>query len=158
MELRDYEDMKKRAEEAFRRAREEYEQDLAAIERVWAKYRTNGTPVAPIDTLSLPAKPMESMPNRRPTVKKGWVIQDVRSAIEDLSGTFTFWNVLEKLGREKPHLAVKRGTLNAILKRLSEIGELELVTQGIGRKPSEYRRKSSEKKTEGRHCHPSSDR
>ena len=132
MDAREYEALKQRAEE-------EHRQNLAAIERVWIISQANGTPVDTAAPSALCVK--QNRAERKTGGKQTRIIQDVRAAIKNLSDTFIFSDVLERLAVEKPNLEVKRGTLKAVLKKLSETGELELVTQGIGRRPTKFRRK-----------------
>lgn len=140
MERVEYENLKRRIEE-------QRQQDLAALERVWALSQANGALAGPNGTPSLPAK--RTLPRaRRKEGAKGKPLQAVRAAIENLSGTFVFSDVMYELTQQVPSVGVKRGTLKAILKKLSETGEVELVAQGIGRKPSQYRRKQQEKSRE----------
>lgn len=57
-----------------------------------------------------------------------------------MPGSFNFSDVLRRLEQEKPDLHVKKGTLKAILKKLSEKEEIEVESQGVGRRPTIYKR------------------
>jgi len=131
MDAREYESLKQRAEE-------EYRQNLAAIERVWIISQANGAAVSAA-TPSAPS-PNQKREKRTSRGKQTRIIQDVRTAIKSISGTFDFSHVVAQLAEEKPKLQVKRGTLKAILKNLSAKGEIEVVSQGIGRRATTYRR------------------
>lgn len=128
-----YENLKRRAEEQYR-------QTLAAIERVRVLDQANGEVVSEGTTPVSPAARIGPLPKYRPSVRKGRVVQDVRSVVGSISGVFDSSNVIERLAVEKPGIQVKLGTLKAILKRMSETGEIEVVTQGIGRRATQYRR------------------
>jgi hypothetical protein len=141
MDRATYEALKRRAEEARQRAEEEYRQDLAALERVWALAQANGVSTATATASVVSASQSGSRPKHPPKIGRGKALSEVRAAVQNFSGNFDFKDVLETISVDHPSMEIKQGTVNAALKSLTKKGEIQVVNQGIGRKPTTYRRK-----------------
>jgi|SRR6267142_1693121 len=112
MKERDYLRLKRQIEADCR-------QKLDALELVWQMARSGR-----------PAKPPRTA-----------VQQLVRAFLNDWSGSeFSLDEVFKYIRQTAPNLVVNRTSLSGALRRLAINGELEVVFQGKGNKPSRYRR------------------
>jgi len=93
-----------------------------------------------------PAIPVQPKENG---THKGFLLNEVRAAVNKFSigTTFNARQVTLTVASQAPNLVVKKASLKAALKKLAKLGELELVSQGVGRRISEYRRKQKSERT-----------
>ncbi len=129
-----------------RKADEDYRQNLAAIERVWnisqrlgegESSPTRGAIVASKSNEEQVSEPFGG--NGR--IGKGSLREAIRITIAALAESFTLPQIERTLKTKHPNWEIKRASVHTTLIRLVEEGEIEVVTQGSGRRPSEYRRK-----------------
>jgi hypothetical protein len=73
---------------------------------------------------------------------KGDLLKLVREIVQSYQKSFTSLDVLERL-RERLGGEVKQASAKAVLSRLVEGGEVEIVKQGSGRRPNVFKRKSA---------------
>ncbi len=130
METQEYERLKQQA-------KLEYHQRLAAIESVWEMAQkmglTNGIP-------STPSGHTNRVYRRRANAGRGQLLKAVRKAIKAIEEPFTFESVVNEIQKQSPTITIKRSSLKGTLKKLAEAKALEIVVQGKGRRPTEYKR------------------
>lgn len=131
----DFELLKQQADDEHRR-------NLDAIERVRRMHELAAKSKA---ALSPPeggnGKAPKAPPKKtRGKGKHGAVLSAVRAAINGTDGKFTFKAIAQRIGEDSPKLGVKGATVRVILKKLTTAGVIEVVKQGIGRTPTEYRK------------------
>jgi hypothetical protein len=99
----------------------DYSYRLEALELIWQMARS-GRPVKPPRTA---------------------VQQLVRAFLNGWAGEeFSLDEVVKYIRQTAPNLAVNRTSISGVLRRLAINGELEVISQGKGNKPSRYRRRS----------------
>lgn len=102
----------------------EYQQKIHALEMVWTmanRARRNETGV------------------RSDRPRKGALLALVRNVLPQMRGEFTQHTVLEKLRENNQTMDIKRASMSATLRKLSDDGEIELLELGSGKRPSRYR-------------------
>jgi hypothetical protein len=145
-------------------AKARYDADLLAIERVWNLSSGNrvATPkthrVTPVPAPSTPDKPQErtqASPDIRnvvpevatpvivdpPKRKRGSVHEIVRQVIDQHLNGGVFSSTLVS-AKVKEHFDpdINRSSVSGALDRLAELGVLKVVQEGIGRRPTSYRK------------------
>src|SRR5713101_8232025 len=129
-------------ERLLQQAEKDYRENVAAIERVWKisqSMRQDGetAPLVPLptdgNTTSSPSTPS------RERIERGDLIAAIRDAVCTLDAnklghgsskaTFTFSDIIRVCEQRAPGLAIKRGSLGSLLRRMAEGGELKIVEQ-----------------------------
>jgi hypothetical protein len=104
----------------------EYKRKLEALELVWQM--AGGSSMNTCASVTV-----------RP--RKGELQAAVREAVETLPQGFSVRNVEEAIRVLKPRLeGIKRASLSSALKRLVTAGEIQVVTEGSGKRASTYRK------------------
>ena len=115
-------------------ASRDFQENLAAIERVWLMSQA----AAEVNGAASPT-PRQTRVLPKQGTGRGKVLKAVRKAVKDLTVAFTFETVIDNLAAASPSLEVKKGSVNAALKRLVSKGELSIVSHGTGRKATLYK-------------------
>lgn len=160
MNKRDYDSMKKQIgsirDDAVATAEQAYQNGMNALDQLWqltqngdsgstgrraGSTASTGTTAAPRKKTTrkktAAAKTTRKRGGRR---RRGALIESMRTAIESLSGQFTIGDVKSNLSD-----SLVRNTNPAVfsttMKRLEDLGEIQVVSRGRGRRASVYKKK-----------------
>lgn len=139
----EYEALKARVEENRRAAEEKYKKDLEALDRVYRLQKESGRPDEPEKPLSSGDDDTRSAGNAaKAAIGRGDLSKAVRNVLAKLPDKYEF-NILHVVAWLKAEgIFAKKASVRPVLARLVEDGLIHLLTQGIGRAPSVYRRKA----------------
>jgi hypothetical protein len=119
---RDYKRLRRTAEERLEAAKQEYDEQIKALEKVWALARA------------------EAGESRAPRPRKGAIRQAVLDVVIQFTEPFGVQQVIELLQQQAPDVA--RATtfqsLATVLRRLRDEGKLTVDTTGTRTAPTMY--------------------
>jgi hypothetical protein len=136
----EYQALRRQLEEERRKAEEEFDKNMEALERVYRLAKKASLPEA--KKSATPDRNGFGSPQAETAIGKGDLLKAVRVAAKEVPDRFTMPQIVTRL-RTKG-VAAKRPSVRAALNRLQKLGEIELIAQGIGRRASEYRRVSEQ--------------
>ena len=147
MNRKEYEVLKRQAENKFQAAKAEFEADVAAIDRVWRISQGNGV----VKTDPVNDNPAWLQPNAVTNgdsrdAKKGEVADAVASVLPVDSRIFNWKDIDQGLSQQHPNVPRNRTTISQILRRFEEDGTLAIAEQGKGRRATKYTRVQQETK------------
>jgi hypothetical protein len=134
----EYEQLKKQLEDDRKRAEEEYKKDLEALDRVYRiKNRIASTEQDSPHPDNNGAHADDD--DSKTTIARGDLSKAVKAAVKAMPSDFTILTIESALLEQG--VQAKKTSIRPVLARLEEDKEIEVVTQGIGRRATVYRRK-----------------
>jgi hypothetical protein len=124
-----------------RKLTEEYEQNVAALDRVFKMQAmfaedsgrgSNGK----MSTPSTPKASPEGKEDKSDAGEHGYIIRTLREILPDLPHVFTILDVAQQY--KNLNVDAEMPSIRSALKRMTERKEVRVIEQGIGRRPSRY--------------------
>jgi hypothetical protein len=136
-------------ERLIEHARVEYRENLVAIQRTWelSQQLAGADNQNAKDEPSAPPQKQQSTENQgdREQFGRGDVLRMIKEVLAQQTGTYTFSiiNMQSALEQRHPNQSFIRASLAGALRRLTEDGEIVVEQLGAGRRPTIYRRIST---------------
>jgi hypothetical protein len=112
-----------------RQIESEYSQNLDALNRVWRL--ANGSSEPPTPSLAMTGE-------LRSRSGRGEIMTAIRENLNALSGNFTWKAIRDRLSEARPELPANRTTISQVLRKLTDLGEINEVESGRGKRPAIY--------------------